>query len=108
MTHIHENAQAVHFLHHFATERTKPTVFCIAASRVANIIVTIVAKRHIDNAALLEMLEQAEIASDGVPVLDASQDSFFPLCLEAQDVFSCLCQTNAVAVSPNNLFNLCE
>ena len=107
MTHIHKDALTVHLLYHFATEGTQSAMLCVAASRVADVIVAIVTERHIDNSTPFKMSEQTEVASDGITVLDASQDGLLPLCLEAQDVLSRLCQFDAVTISLNYFFYLC-
>ena len=71
MAHVYQYAQAVHLCYDFASEGAEASVFCVAFGGIADVVVAVVAECYVDDAALFEVLEQADVSSDGVSVFDA-------------------------------------
>ena len=86
MAHIHHHAQCVHPANHLAPEGTQPAMLCIAACRVADIIVPVVAKRHIHDSEAAEIVEKSQVVTDGISVFNAAHDGFDTPRFEPGDV----------------------
>ena len=71
MTEIHHHTHAVHLLDDLGTEFTHTIVLVLATGRVADVVVTIVAKRHIHHSTLAELLHVREVFANGIAVLNA-------------------------------------
>ena len=76
MAQVDHDAQAVHFADDLFAETAHTAVGGTAAGRVTDIIITIVAERHIDNAALGEVLQGLQLAVESQTVFDAKHDRF--------------------------------
>ena len=72
MTQVHEDAEPVHLQYDLTTKVAQTIMFSIATSRVADVVVAIMAERHIDNAAMFEFLQQPDVLTDGIAVLDTA------------------------------------
>ena len=57
MTQVHHDTQAVHLANHLPTKLAQPVMGVAPTGRIANVIVAIVAQRHIDDAALCKVVE---------------------------------------------------
>ena len=71
MAEVYHNTQAVHLADDLTTESTNTIVRLTATGRVADVVVAIVAQRHIDNAALGKMLEVFYLAVQSQSVFNA-------------------------------------
>ena len=71
MTEVHHHTYAVHFPNDLGTEFTHTIVLMVASGRVADVVVTIVAKRHIHHPTLAELLHVREVFANGIAVLNA-------------------------------------
>ena len=108
MTQIHKDAKPVHLLHNLSAEVAQASMFFVASSRVADVVVSVVTKRHIDYAAMFELFKQPYVFSYGITVLDTPENGLLALCFEAKDVARRLCEANAIAVCLDYLVDLCE
>ena len=108
MAHVYEYSQSVHLCYDFAPEGAEASVFCVAFGGIADVVVAIVAECHVDDAALFEVLEQADVSSDGVSVFDAFEYGFFDFCFELEDVVSVLFESCVLAVGLYDVVYLCE
>ena len=76
MTHIDEDAQTVHLTDNFFSERTDTTPCVLTLrGRVTDIIVTIMAEGHIDNATISKMLQILQFPVKGDAILNAKHDA---------------------------------
>ena len=74
MAHIDHDAQTVHLAHHLFAETAQAAVGVTAAGGVAEVVVAVMTERHIDDAALGEVLQVLQLTVEGQSVLDAEHD----------------------------------
>ena len=72
---VDHHARAVHLAHRLASEVAQAAVRLLrAACGVAEVVVAVVAERHVDNAHFAEMLYETEVAPYGVAVFYTTHD----------------------------------
>ena len=108
MTQIYHDAQAVHLMNHLLA-KTAHTIMGIAtAGTIADIIITIMAERDINDAALGEMLHVTDIVLQGKAVLNTEHDALSALPLIAVKIGRSAGYAEILAVLAHNLFYLVE
>ena len=81
MTQIYHDAQAVHLLNHLLAKTAHTIMGIAAAGTIADIIITIMAERDINDATLGEMLHVTDIVLQGEPFSMPSMMLFLPFRL---------------------------
>lgn len=108
MTQIYHDAQTVHLMNHLLA-KTAHTIMGIAATgTIADIIITIMAKRDINDAALGEMLHVTDIVLQGETILYAEHDALSAFPLIAVEIGRSAGYAEILAVLAHNLFYLVE
>ncbi len=69
MAQVRHDAQPVHFLYYLLAEGAESAMFGISLGGIADVIVTVVAKGHIHNAAFSKMFQSAQVLAYRIPVL---------------------------------------
>ena len=108
MAQVHHHAHAVHLLHDFTPERAQSAVLLIATGRVADVVISIVAERHIDDSALTELPDEREVAPDSISVLNAHHQSFLSFGLQAVKVFWRACNPNGLWIAVGQPLDIVE
>ena len=108
MTEIHQDAQAVHLSDDLFAEVADAVVGVAASCGVADIVVAVVTKRHIDDAAVGEVLQVADVALQRQSVLDGEHDALASLALVAIEVVGCASQRQIVGLRSHDAFYLVE
>ena len=108
MTEVHHHAHTVHLLDDFLAQLADTSMFAVTFGRVADVVVAIVAERHIDHASLAEFLHIGDVLSDGIAILNAQHDGFLARALETEDVFGAVGDIHRCAVLRHHLLYLSE
>lgn len=108
MTQIYHDAQAVHLLNYLLAKTAHTIMGIAAAGTIADIIITIMAERDINDAALGEMLHVTDIVLQGETVLDAEHDALSAFPLIAVKIGRSTGYAEILAVLAHNLFYLVE
>lgn len=104
MGEVHHQAIAVHFLYNFFTKLTDAIVSVAAAGRIANIIIAIMTKRDINNAALGEIFYVLNIMSQCETVFNAKHYASTTLTLVFIKILWRTGNTEITAVTSDNIF----
>ena len=81
MAEVDHDAQAVHLADDLTTKGADTIMGMLATCAVADVVVAIVAQRHIDDATLGEVAQVVEAALEGMAILDAEHDALPALVL---------------------------
>ena len=106
MAHIHHNTQAVHFLNYLLTKWAQTAVFCISLSRIADVVIAIMAKRHIYNTAFGKMFQQTKVFSYGIAVFYSQHDGFLSCMLETCNIWRFIGNIHFCTIGRYHLFYL--
>ena len=107
MAEVHHHAQAVHLSYHVGTELTYSAVLVAALSgRVADVVVTIVAKGHVHHSPLAEVFYLCKVMTYGITVLYAQHDGLLAFVLQAVEVVGSVCQPHLATVRRYRLLYL--
>ena len=108
MAQVDHNAQTVHLAYDLFTETAHTAVGVTASGRVTKIVVTIMAERHIDNAALGKMLQVLQLAVEGQTVLNTKHDGLAAVALVLVEVARRAGNAQVGLVLADNLLDLVE
>ena len=108
MAEIDHDAQAIHFVDHLTPEETDAVMRLGALGRITDIVVAIMAKRHIDDATLCEVTQIDDAALDGCPVLDAQHDALTTSLLVGEEFVGGASDADILLVGCHDRLNLIE
>ena len=111
MGEVHEDAEAVHLTDDVGTEVCDAHLLLTLTRTcgTADVVVTVVAERHIDDAVLLqETLQQMDVATDGIAVLDAEHDGLAPLSLQAMEILDIIGHAHGCRIRLDHLLHAGE
>ena len=105
---VDHHARAVHLAHRLAPEVAQSAVRLLrAACGVAEVVVAVVAERHVDNAHFAEMLYEAKVAPNGVAVFYTAHNRLDAAPLVGRQFVGRACQSHAPC-APHALFEFAE
>ena len=108
MAEVNHDAQPIHLADDLSAKVTHAIVCMTATCGVADIVITIMAKRHIDDAALGKVVEVLNLAVQGVSVLNAQHDALLAKVLVLPQIIGGACQSNVLTAFLDNIFYLVE
>lgn len=87
MGEVDQHPDAVHFAHDFAAKVAQTIVLVLGArGRIANIVVAVVAERHIDHAFSTEEFYICEVVPNGIAVFNAQKDGALVMVLRPKNI----------------------
>ena len=108
MAEVNHDAQSVHLSDDLPSEVADPMMRIAAPGRIADIVVTIMAERHIDDAPLCKVAELLQLTVQSQSVLDAQHDALPALPLVGIQVCRRTGDAEISTISVHDLLYLVE
>ena len=108
MAQIHHDTQTVHLSNDLSTKGAHTLMSAAATSRVTDIIIAIVAQRHIDNTTLSKVLQMLQLSINGKAIFYTQHDTMTTLLFVRIQVSRRTCDTKELLVFLHHRLNLVE
>ena len=108
MAEIDHDTQFFHLLDDLFAKFADTVIRVVAFGRVADIIITVVAERHIDDTSLSEMLQVVQIAIKGNAILNAKHDELLAVVLLKYQQCGIFDDSHIILMLTDNLLYLVE
>ena len=108
MAEVDHHPYPIHLLYDLCSEGAHTSVLVVASGGVADVVVTVVAERHVDYSSSAEGFNIGDVFAYGIAVFYAHHDALLPCCFESADVIGGVGNIDRCAVGCRHLFYLCE